>query len=199
MAPGLSRGNSVANNRSGFEARKYSLGGTATLGEPKPARFSRENTPAATSSRPSSTHSMSTVTPSQTSLIDENRLDRSEAAISSNGVRSHTPPESLPIKKPLPETTGQPSPPGIKQEPIMSPPTSPSKRWSPQKPSWLENAINKPESPKVLPPATTLQQPSWMVNISQAAARQCRFIERSNTQRNCYRGLDALSSAWHWL
>lgn len=43
-------------------------------------------------------------------------------------------------------------------------PTSPSKRWSPTKSSWLESAINKPESPK--PKAQTSNQPSWMAEIS---------------------------------
>ncbi|KAL8740641.1 MAG: hypothetical protein Q9184_008466, partial [Pyrenodesmia sp. 2 TL-2023] len=47
-----------------------------------------------------------------------------------------------------------------------SPPSSPTKRWSPTKSSWLENAINKPDSPKPrMPPP---QQPSWMTNLNQA-------------------------------
>ncbi|KAF2011153.1 hypothetical protein BU24DRAFT_355539 [Aaosphaeria arxii CBS 175.79] len=43
-------------------------------------------------------------------------------------------------------------------------PPSPSKRWSPTKSSWLENALNKPESPKIkqAPP----QQPSWMAELN---------------------------------
>lgn len=45
-------------------------------------------------------------------------------------------------------------------------PPSPSKKWSPSKASWLENAINKPDSPKprVFPP----QKPNWMVDINKA-------------------------------
>ena len=43
-------------------------------------------------------------------------------------------------------------------------PVSPSKKWSPTKASWLENAIKKPDSPKPkLPPPT---QPNWMINRS---------------------------------
>ncbi|KAK4459126.1 hypothetical protein QBC42DRAFT_208667 [Cladorrhinum samala] len=58
-------------------------------------------------------------------------------------------------------------------------PTSPSKtmdprRWSPSKnSSWLEAALNKPESPKPKPaPATTPNQPAWMVEINKAKAQK---------------------------
>lgn len=49
-------------------------------------------------------------------------------------------------------------------------PVSPSKtmdprRWSPTKSSWLESALNKPESPKV-PPKSTSSQPAWMTELS---------------------------------
>ncbi|TKA78844.1 hypothetical protein B0A49_01961 [Cryomyces minteri] len=47
-----------------------------------------------------------------------------------------------------------------------SPPLSPSKRWSPTKSSWLESAINKPDSPK--PKVEPPQQPSWMTEINKA-------------------------------
>ncbi|KAJ8105717.1 hypothetical protein OPT61_g10012 [Boeremia exigua] len=46
-------------------------------------------------------------------------------------------------------------------------PTTPSKRWSPSKSSWLENALNKPESPKPMLPASP-QQPAWMAELSRA-------------------------------
>lgn len=48
-------------------------------------------------------------------------------------------------------------------------PLSPSKtggRWSPTKSSWLESALNKPDSPKPSKPAPL--QPSWMAEISKA-------------------------------
>ena len=164
-APGLSRGNSIASNRSGFEAPKYSLGSLAPLGEPKPARFSRESTPASTSSRPSSSHSTSTVTPSQPSVIDE---VRPAAKVLSSALLSSAPPDSSETENVPTEKTRGPTSRDSKSEPLMSPPTSPSKRWSPQKSSWLENAINKPESPKVISPAMIPQQPSWMASISRA-------------------------------
>lgn len=46
-------------------------------------------------------------------------------------------------------------------------PSSPSKRWSPTKSSWLENALNKPESPKQMTPASP-QQPAWMTELNRA-------------------------------
>ncbi|UNI13982.1 hypothetical protein JDV02_000667 [Purpureocillium takamizusanense] len=49
-------------------------------------------------------------------------------------------------------------------------PTSPSKtmdprRWSPTKSSWLESALNRPETPK-LPPKPNQSQPSWMADLN---------------------------------
>jgi hypothetical protein len=60
----------------------------------------------------------------------------------------------------------------------ITPPTSPSKtmdprRWSPTKSSsWLEAALNKPESPKpkAIPPPTS--QPAWMVELNKAKAQK---------------------------
>lgn len=52
-----------------------------------------------------------------------------------------------------------------------SPPSSPSKRWSPSKSTWLESAITKPESPKPAP-APRNSQPSWMADIAKAKAQR---------------------------
>ncbi|PTB75722.1 hypothetical protein M440DRAFT_1422837 [Trichoderma longibrachiatum ATCC 18648] len=54
-------------------------------------------------------------------------------------------------------------------------PMSPSKtmeprRWSPTKSSWLESALNKPDSPKVPPKPASSQQPAWMVELSKNKA-----------------------------
>lgn len=55
-------------------------------------------------------------------------------------------------------------------------PVSPTKtmdprRWSPTKSSWLENALNKPDSPK-LPPKPAQSQPAWMVELNKAKAER---------------------------
>lgn len=56
-----------------------------------------------------------------------------------------------------------------------TPPISPSKtmdprRWSPQKSSWLESALNKPESPK--PVQSSPSQPAWMADLQKAKAQK---------------------------
>ena len=59
-----------------------------------------------------------------------------------------------------------------------SPPTSPSKtmdprRWSPTKSSsWLEAALNKPESPKPMAAPPPPNQPAWMVELNKAKAQK---------------------------
>lgn len=60
-----------------------------------------------------------------------------------------------------------------------SPPTSPSKtmdprRWSPTKGSWLDAALNKPESPKPKPAAPPSNQPAWMVELNRAKAEKAK-------------------------
>lgn len=56
-------------------------------------------------------------------------------------------------------------------------PVSPSKtmdprRWSPTKSSWLDAALNKPESPKPKPTPHTSQQPAWMVELNKAKSQK---------------------------
>ncbi|KAL7950851.1 hypothetical protein V8C42DRAFT_307744 [Trichoderma barbatum] len=54
-------------------------------------------------------------------------------------------------------------------------PVSPTKtmeprRWSPTKSSWLESALNKPDSPKLPPKPASSQQPAWMVELNKNKA-----------------------------
>lgn len=59
-----------------------------------------------------------------------------------------------------------------------TPPTSPSKtmdprRWSPTKnSSWLEAALNKPESPKAKPTPAAPNQPAWMAELNKLKAQK---------------------------
>lgn len=73
------------------------------------------------------------------------------------------------------------APPPSKLEPTVddTPPTSPSKtmdprRWSPTKGSWLDAALNKPESPKPKPAAPPSNQPAWMVELNRAKAEKAK-------------------------
>ncbi|KAI0540877.1 hypothetical protein GGR58DRAFT_498751 [Xylaria digitata] len=59
----------------------------------------------------------------------------------------------------------------------VTPPISPSKtmdprRWSPQKSSWLESALNKPESPKPKSTQPPPNQPAWMAELQKAKAQK---------------------------
>ena len=60
----------------------------------------------------------------------------------------------------------------------MTPPSSPSKtmdprRWSPTKnSSWLEAALNKPESPKAKPIQPPPTQPAWMLELNKAKTQK---------------------------
>ncbi|KAK4696474.1 hypothetical protein P7C71_g1454, partial [Lecanoromycetidae sp. Uapishka_2] len=150
--PGLSRGNSIASNASAYTSSRYPVGGVTPLSESRPSSLSRDNSPAL-NSRPGSSHSNATVTQGH-----EN--DRPGTSTSTASNKSETNFES---KFPKPTLGDEKSPPA---DEAMSPPASPSKRWSPAKASWLENAINKPDSPKFKSPAP--QQPAWMADINRA-------------------------------
>lgn len=153
--PGLSRGNSIASNRSGYEGMRYPIGGITPLKESRPNSMSREGS-TETASRPGSSHSNATLIQGQ---IEDERTSTSTPLNSINSQNEISNQAPLDPK----------SPPPLRQdddEQMMSPPASPSKRWSPTKASWLENAINKPDSPKLKSPA--IQQPAWMAEINRA-------------------------------
>ena len=168
-SPGLSRGNSVASNRSGYGAPGLGLIGWSPPKDPRPSSPSRDNSPMP-GSRPGSSHSHVTVT--QTSK--ENERPSTSGSITS--AKLDSPGEGGFIKPAIPhhsraQTVGHSQDESYKSSATKSPPLSPSKimdqkRWSPTKASWLESAINKPDSPK--PKAPPPQQPSWMVEINRA-------------------------------
>ncbi|KAL8789996.1 MAG: hypothetical protein Q9213_000882 [Squamulea squamosa] len=162
-AAGLSRGNSVASNRSGYETSKYGISSLSAPKEQTANRSSRETSPVA-SSRPGSSHS----------TVDVIHVGKESDKL---GISEAT--EPMGTMEQLARTVKQPSPNEESASALdqvqprrdrtkseTSLPSSPSKRWSPTKSSWLENAINKPDSPKPkMPPP---QQPPWMTNLHQA-------------------------------
>lgn len=165
--PGLSRGNSIASHRGTHEpSGSMKLGGVTSPSSRQSgmSNVSREGSPRP-QSRPTSSHSNATVTQGlettgtsnssrPTSVVADGAFikpsmpaSRSQGSIRSNGLDRED-----------------------KSEVEATPPSSPSKasgRWSPTKSSWLESALNKPESPKPKA-ATPSQQPSWMTEISKA-------------------------------
>ncbi|MCJ1308901.1 hypothetical protein MMC25_002556 [Agyrium rufum] len=153
--PGLSRGNSVASNRSGYDGSRQ-MGSVSPPRELKRPDLSREPSPTA-SSRPGSSHGQA---PQKNGRDDARTLP----VVDKDGfVKPALPEHSKPILSVDPPKKS------------VSPPPSPSKaidskKWSPTKASWLESAINKPESPR--PVITTPQQPSWMTDLNKAKTQR---------------------------
>lgn len=161
---GLSRGNSIASNRSGYEASKYGITGLSALKDQAPILSSRDHSPVATS-RPGLSHS--------TVNLSEAGKENHRPGPSGN-LEPRYQIEPLVHNSATPTISDEESRPDLEENGLTrartksetSPPSSPSKRWSPTKSSWLENAINKPETPKPkMPPP---QQPSWMTSLNQA-------------------------------
>ncbi|KAL8852581.1 MAG: hypothetical protein Q9221_002577 [Calogaya cf. arnoldii] len=161
---GLSRGNSIASNRSGYEASRYGISSLAATKDQAPSRSSRETSPVA-SSGPGSSHSTMNVTRGGKET-DRPALSGVFEPVDATDAPTNTP-AVLPSHHEASQTDldqGRSNRDRTKSE--TSPPSSPSKRWSPTKSSWLENAINKPDYPKPrMPPP---QQPSWMTNLNQS-------------------------------
>ncbi|KAL8927283.1 MAG: hypothetical protein Q9208_002460 [Pyrenodesmia sp. 3 TL-2023] len=162
---GLSRGNSIASNRSGYEGPKYSIPSLSAPKEQTSPTPSREASPLA-NSRPGSSHGPATFA----RLGKDN--DRPSFPSSPDALRPTPVFDIEPVKLVRSREVLPSNVPELDEEmePVAathnSPPSSPTKRWSPTKSSWLENAINKPDSPKPkMPPP---QQPSWMTNLNQA-------------------------------
>ena len=153
--PGLSRGNSVASNISGYGTSRYPVGGITPLTESRQDSTSREVSPTS-NSRPGSSHSAVTVTQTYANTGGPGTA----ASVSSRKTEA---PSTGRFANPV---AGDETTENVSSDPVMSPPTSPSKRWSPTKSSWLENAINKPDLPKVKSPAPS--QPSWMAEINKS-------------------------------
>ena len=154
-APGLSRGNSIASNRSLLEGSNPVSSTIALSKDVKIGSISREASPLATS-RPGSSHSNVTVKPSEP---ETNHAKSSEFAKPAVPQFIRATLGSSNEKKKSPEESSNRSVPSSPTKSVDS------KRWSPTKASWLESAINRPDSPKPKPPP---QQPSWMTDINKA-------------------------------
>ncbi|KAI9690432.1 MAG: hypothetical protein M1822_009395 [Bathelium mastoideum] len=143
---GLSRHNSTASNRSGYGGN--TLAGTNSLPsvEGRPTSLSRGNS-TEPASRPTSSHSNI----SELTQRGDNLTRNNDGFVK----------PSLPL-----HARGKSVSEAAATDPITSPPSSPTKRFSPTKSSWLESALNKPESPK--PKTAATEQPSWMVELNKA-------------------------------
>ncbi|KAK3725500.1 hypothetical protein LTR37_000470 [Vermiconidia calcicola] len=145
----VSRQNSVTSARSGYGG----LTGSHSMPRLEPTLNSREasNEPAP---RPTSSSS------NLTNLTTTQTRDDKDVFIKPALPRTHSRSKSVASNY---STTAE--------EGHTSPPSSPSKRWSPTKSSWLESAITKPDSPKPAAAARN-SQPSWMSEIAKAKAQR---------------------------
>ena len=162
--PGLSRGNSVISNHNAYDGPRQFMSGTSPSKESRPKGLSRENSPL-TTPRPGSSNGipadgqsrveLKNITPNNSYVSNFQNADPAIAP---------TKPMLSPLKSiPFSNTTFD----GNDVDDMANynqTSTSPSKKWSPTKASWLENAINKPELPRAKTPAN--QKPSWMTDIS---------------------------------
>ncbi|OBT44714.1 hypothetical protein VE00_05263 [Pseudogymnoascus sp. WSF 3629] len=169
---GLTRGNSTVSNRNSVDlSSRTPLGNilNSPTREARPSSLSRENTPI---SRPSSSHSNATVG------LEGARQGRSgaqwgsesEVILDGDFVKPGIPASQLQASSDAHSgrQVDRPENSALSVSPPPSPPKSTdTRRWSPTKSSWLENALNKPDSPKPKP-APPPQQPSWMSEISKA-------------------------------
>lgn len=159
---GLSRGNSVASNQSSQDLTAGIVSGGISIGSARDVGASSgQNSPRALS-RPTSSHSHATVTQERPSTASS--MKSSLTASTNDGfvkpAVSHSETPNLNSKTARIEDL-----PPVVTTPPASPSKTDSRRWSPTKSSWLESALNKPDSPKLktVPPP---QQPAWMSELN---------------------------------
>jgi hypothetical protein len=149
---GLNRQNSTASNRGSYIGG-HSGSTSPTRIDRAPSTLSRGNSlEPAPGSRPSSSHSNLAAAQD----ADNQTADLDRDGFVKPGKPLHNRAKSVASFQKLAQTTAEPSP-----------PSSPSRRWSPTKSSWLESALTKTEDkPKPQPAFPT--QPSWMTEINKA-------------------------------
>lgn len=182
-APGLSRGNSIASNRSGYDTSRQAIGGISPPKDFRPVSPNRDGSPLS-NSRPGSGHSTATVTQSWA----ENERPNTGTLLVSGQPKSNNSEFVKPALPHLKRSESMTENHEKNQDTADNPvPASPSKKWIPTKASWLENAINKPDSPK--PRVFPLQQPNWMMDMNKAKQqRESIDLEKSVASKDVTTG-----------
>jgi hypothetical protein len=181
--PGLNRGNSVASSRSSHDT-SAPLASTVNTSNSRPNSQGRDNSPRP-SSRPTSSHSNATVTQDVRPGTSSSMRSSMTASTSNDGFVKPSAPASR-QQTPLDIKIGKENTSGDRQTQLeTASPSSPSKtmdtrRWSPTKSSWLESALNKPDTPKPKPTPPP-QQPSWMSEINKVKQKGSVDLGRSPT------------------
>lgn len=159
---GLQRADSVVSNRTGSDqptirARPQSMMVRETSTETSSRPGSRST------SRPTSSYGRDTSSYGKDTSSygrDETTEDEPISSKVTNSLKLNT--------KPSPEPTES----NPENPPEVSSKTMDPRRWSPTKSSWLESALNKPESPKPKLTSTSSNQPAWMAEIAKAKAQK---------------------------
>ncbi|KAJ5901704.1 hypothetical protein N7495_002232 [Penicillium taxi] len=148
---GLSRSNSTVSNRNSFIAP--SLASATDLAHPTGSGINLENDQLS-GQRPGSSHSEATVQPSE--FIERPTTPSSRFTENTRfGTASPTRPSSRHSRSASSVTADTHN--GDSSSPFVSRTMDP-RRWSPTKASWLESALNRPESPRSQRPPS---QSSW--------------------------------------
>lgn len=160
---GLKRGDSIASAQPG-NLSSFSPGHSRNSSKDARALVEGNSSPLS-SSRPVSSHGLDSVAPARGRPLTQS---------DSKEVESHSP-----FSKPV--EPSEPTSQRFKERPTTPPPPesplgrSPSKtmdprRWSPTKASWLESALNKPDSPRFTPAKPEI--PAWKLNMQRSKLEQ---------------------------
>ncbi|KAJ5167286.1 uncharacterized protein N7482_006067 [Penicillium canariense] len=158
LPQGLSRSNSIISNRSSV-ARPNLTTSVSDMIPASDTQLGSDISSLPPTHRPSSSHSEATVQPPESTAT--------ERPTTPSGPKTETRPEGSPSRHSYyghARSTSSVTADSMAGDTPTSPFTSRTmdpKRWSPSKASWLESALNRPESPRTQkqPPP---QQPSWV-------------------------------------
>ncbi|KAI0887295.1 uncharacterized protein GGS22DRAFT_107408 [Annulohypoxylon maeteangense] len=146
---GAQRADPIVPNRTGYDSSNRATGGSRSRS--RPASMIRDPSAEFSPKPPTS---------------------REEERHGDDVFGAEKPSDSLKIDtKPSPELQDQESGKDTPSIPVSPSKTMDSRRWSPTKSSWLESALNKPESPKPKH-APSASQPAWMAELQKAKAEK---------------------------
>ncbi|KIW99845.1 uncharacterized protein Z518_10773 [Rhinocladiella mackenziei CBS 650.93] len=167
---GLKRSDSIASSRpppssgaSGFTPGQSRASSKDTRG------FRDGNSSPLSSSRPVSSHGSDPVPVTKDRILpraQDGSVDSPTVAPLSGPGDQIKPAETLNQEKTHP-TTPPPSESFLSRSPSK---TMDPRRWSPTKASWLESALNKPESPRLIPAKS--ETPTWKLNMQRSKLEQ---------------------------
>ncbi|TID17964.1 hypothetical protein E6O75_ATG10609 [Venturia nashicola] len=149
--PGLSRQNSTASNRNSYMGPSASTTTNATRHDRAASSWSRDQSlEPGSGSRPTSSQSNVTA-----KGLDDPAAENDRDVFVKPALPYHSRSKSVASISVLSQGSADPSS-----------PSSPNKRWSPTKSSWLESALTKSEERPATPTAPVSTQPSWMTELN---------------------------------